>query len=251
MGMSPRLLRPRATGFNPKSISGLKLWLDVANRSSLTFNGSAVSQVNDLSGNGFHATQDTGNNQPAYQATGANGKPTLYFNTSSIITTGASVADYILTPTTSPKFYVTMVVFMPSAGSGGDIEFGSDNQANGRVYFYLFYAGSSPIFDVAGVSGGRLLPGVVATDTQFSSPVVLTAYRNGSAMGIRRNGAELASISNASAVFSTTTAKLRFPESTGHAMYLSEAVVYAAGLSSGDLAKVERGLGKKWGITVA
>jgi len=25
MPMSPRLLRPRATGFNPKSISGLKL----------------------------------------------------------------------------------------------------------------------------------------------------------------------------------------------------------------------------------
>jgi len=64
MPMSPRLLRPRATGFNPKSISGLKLWLDVANTSSLTFNGSTVSQVNDLSGNGFHATQGTANNQP-------------------------------------------------------------------------------------------------------------------------------------------------------------------------------------------
>ncbi len=46
MPMSPRLLRPRATGFNPKSISGLKLWLDVANTSSLTFNGSTVCNCN-------------------------------------------------------------------------------------------------------------------------------------------------------------------------------------------------------------
>ncbi len=35
MSMSPRLLRPRQTGFSPRSISGLALWLDGADSSSL------------------------------------------------------------------------------------------------------------------------------------------------------------------------------------------------------------------------
>jgi hypothetical protein len=30
MAMSPRLLRPRATGFSPRSIPGLALWLDAS-----------------------------------------------------------------------------------------------------------------------------------------------------------------------------------------------------------------------------
>jgi hypothetical protein len=30
MPMNPRLLRPRASGFDPRSISGLALWLDAA-----------------------------------------------------------------------------------------------------------------------------------------------------------------------------------------------------------------------------
>ena len=38
MPMSPRLLRPRATGFNPKSIAGLAFWIDAGSTASLTFN---------------------------------------------------------------------------------------------------------------------------------------------------------------------------------------------------------------------
>ena len=39
MAMSPRLLRPRASGFNPRSIPGLAVWLDASKASSVTLDG--------------------------------------------------------------------------------------------------------------------------------------------------------------------------------------------------------------------
>jgi hypothetical protein len=79
MAMSPRLLRPRATGFNPKSISGLKLWLDAANASTFTLNGTGVSQWSDGSGTGNHFVQATSNNQPSRTDT-QNGKSVVTFD---------------------------------------------------------------------------------------------------------------------------------------------------------------------------
>ena len=249
MAMSPRLLRPRATGFNPKSISGLKLWLDVANTSSLTFNGSTVSQVNDLSGNGFHATQSTANNQPTYQATGANGKPTLFIDSTDTITSTATVADYVLTPTTNPITTIMYVGYMPTLANSGNISFGSDNQANGRFFFNLFFGGVTMYLDVANASGGRLSAALSASD--FTSPVVLTLLRHGATMRVRRNGVTIALKTNASGNYSTTTAAFRVPESTTNQQYLSELLAYQAALSDSQIATAERGLGKKWGITVA
>lgn len=77
MSMSPKLLRPRQTGFDPRSISGLAAWYDANVASSITLNGSTVSQWNDLSGNGRHQVQATAALQPTYNATGLNGKGTL------------------------------------------------------------------------------------------------------------------------------------------------------------------------------
>ncbi|MFM6669133.1 MAG: hypothetical protein ACKPJO_03205 [Dolichospermum sp.] len=56
------------------------LWLDAADSSTIILNGSTVSQWRDKSGNGRHATQATAANQPAYQATGLNGRPTIGFD---------------------------------------------------------------------------------------------------------------------------------------------------------------------------
>jgi hypothetical protein len=253
MSMSPRLLRPRATGFNPKSISGLKLWLDVANTSSLTFNGSTVSQVNDLSGNGFHATQGTANNQPTYQATGLNNKPTLYFDSTDSLLSSATIADYFLTPTTAPTFTLIMACYSPLAADGGQVVFGSDAQASGRVLFGNNFGGlaGNTLFDTANASGGRLSASITQPT---AAPHVMTFYRHGAAMAFRVDGVTLASKANASGNFSVTSAKLQIGKCdavSGSTMYMSEAYAYAAALSTSDLVKAERGLGKKWGVAVA
>ena len=95
MGMSPRLLRPRATGFNPKSIANLAGWWDATVSSSLfdansggslpALNG-AVMRWEDISGNGRHLTQPTNtvNNAPIRKIADSNtaGKDSVRFDSS-------------------------------------------------------------------------------------------------------------------------------------------------------------------------
>ena len=73
--MSPRLLRPKATGV-PVRV-GLEMYLNA--KYGITLNGSNVSEWRDLSGNGRHANQDTGLNQPAYSANGWTNRPSVDF----------------------------------------------------------------------------------------------------------------------------------------------------------------------------
>lgn len=75
MAMSPRLLRPRATGFNPKSISGLAAWYDASK--GVTLNGSTVSVWSDLSGSGRDLTQPTAANQPTLSSNEINALPAI------------------------------------------------------------------------------------------------------------------------------------------------------------------------------
>lgn len=79
MAMNPRLLRPTASGFNPKSIAGLEAWYDASVASSITIE-TGVKQWSDLSGKGRHLTQAVTNNQPAYNSVTLNGKPTVTFD---------------------------------------------------------------------------------------------------------------------------------------------------------------------------
>jgi hypothetical protein len=60
--------------------SSLALWLDADDFSTITLNGSTVSQWRDKSRNGRHASQGTPLNQPTYTANGLNGKPVLTFD---------------------------------------------------------------------------------------------------------------------------------------------------------------------------
>jgi hypothetical protein len=77
--MNPRLLRPTASGFNPKSISGLAAWYDASVSSSITIQ-TGVQKWADLSGNGRDLIQDTTNNQPLHNSVTLNGKPTVTFD---------------------------------------------------------------------------------------------------------------------------------------------------------------------------
>lgn len=77
MAMSPRLLRPLASGFNPKKFTGLAAWYDASVASSITLNSTTVSQWDDLSGNSRHQVQASASLQPTYNATGLNGKGAL------------------------------------------------------------------------------------------------------------------------------------------------------------------------------
>lgn len=80
MAMSPRLLRPRAGGgFTPKTIAGLQLWLDAADSSTVTLNGSAVSEWRSKV-NSYAVSQATAVFQPVYETAQKNGKNAIKFD---------------------------------------------------------------------------------------------------------------------------------------------------------------------------
>ena len=67
----PQLWRPSNLG------SELALWLDAEDAASITLNGTTVSQWQDKSGNGRHASQGTVTRQPLYDSTGLGGRPII------------------------------------------------------------------------------------------------------------------------------------------------------------------------------
>ena len=95
MAMNQKLLRPKASGFNPKQISGLALWMDASDTTTLTFNGGDVSAWQDKSGaSSLSAVQASAAFQPLYNATGAGGKGCIEFGASDALVFGSSTASF-------------------------------------------------------------------------------------------------------------------------------------------------------------
>jgi hypothetical protein len=63
--------------WRPTDIENTILWLDAADSTTITLNGSDVSQWSDKSGNSNHATQSTASKQPEYRTNIYNGKATI------------------------------------------------------------------------------------------------------------------------------------------------------------------------------
>lgn len=79
MAMNPKLLRPRASGFSPRTISGLVAWFEADDATTFTLSGTSVSEWRDKSGNGYAVSQSTANNQPARTGT-VGGRATVDFD---------------------------------------------------------------------------------------------------------------------------------------------------------------------------
>lgn len=116
MAMSPRLLRPRASGFNPKSIAGLYLWLDAADSATVTLNSGNVSQWRDKSGGNRHFSQASASRQPAYTIGGRAGKNCQTWTGSQLMSSDVASSNWeFLHDGTAP--YSWFGVFGSEAGS--------------------------------------------------------------------------------------------------------------------------------------
>jgi hypothetical protein len=73
-----------ATTFSPLDLSPA-LWLDASDESTITESGGAVSQWDDLSGNGYHLTQATASLQPTTGTDTINGLNVLHYDNDSMV----------------------------------------------------------------------------------------------------------------------------------------------------------------------
>lgn len=119
LGQSNLILLMDDRTFAPTDLSGLILWLDASETSSLTLSGSNVTTWADLSGEGNDATQSDANKKPVYNATGLNSKPTVNFQFGA----DGSTADVLelpdlLTGLTSGEIFFVLKAQADPGGSG-------------------------------------------------------------------------------------------------------------------------------------
>ena len=240
--MNPRLLVPRASGFDPRRIAGLSAWYDATVASSVTLTGGFVSQWSDLSGGGFHLTQGTEASRPGTATIG--GKTAIDFDGSN---------DFLFTTTTLPDFGTVFDVHILDAAS---------------VAYGIYHLNST-----VGGSGKRM--GLLYSSTnEYRSQSVLGATSQGVSGGTRTADARITSFTftgsatagrlDGAALSGTTLGG----NGTDPGIYLGsrsisgslslplngkigEFIVYNRVLSAAEITRIERYLAAKWGVTLA
>lgn len=264
MAMSPRLLRPRATGFSPKSISGLALWLDATDSATISTD-TGVSEWRDKSGNGRNFSQSVGNNQPTL--TTMNGKTALNFNGTSHRLTRASAMFTTLSGTQDAAlFFVVDGTFPGTAGhvfnhtvaAGGadnnmvNIEWRADQGASWifgtlRTRVQAIRTGTTYTadqrFDSVNVSG----VGVISIVGSFGATTTTnTSYWNNSA------SPSSASTSDAGTVVGMAIGcRNNATPSLFYTGKVAEIVAYSSALSTSQRTTIQNYLARKWGATLA
>lgn len=227
MAMSPRLLRPRATGFSPKNIAGLELWLDGSDISSITLNDTTVSEWRDKSGKGNNFTQVTALSQPTFTASARNGRSgiNLPANRTLLGPVGFSFAQ----PTT---WFMT---FQAPTTSGG---WGLYDGNTARQHVFGNTQTEMRMF--AGASA------IIATLTGSAWVAALLTYNGASST--HRVSTLTPSTVNAGAGSITAP---RIGSAQGSRGDLGEIGIFSRALSAAESLTMLRYLSKKWDVTLA
>jgi hypothetical protein len=252
MAMNPRLLRPLATGFNPRSIAGLAAWFDSSDNSTITTD-TGVSVWRDKV-NGYTLNQSTGANQPTLS--NINGRQAFDYNGSSqfllstdagLIAEGAgesSVNDttmfYVVQPDVVAQAYPVMF------GNSGDANpvYAAIHLHTGNVWRTFYRPASSGVFTTSTATYSTSTPYVVSTQT------------SGTIVG-RVNGGEVINTSNgfsgvamnvnqfAVGVLARTNVTSLVDGRIG------DVLVYNRVLNAAEVQRVERWLAGKFKVTLA
>lgn len=170
----------------------LQLWLDASDSSSVTLNGSTVSQWNDKSGNGNHATQTTAANQPTYTSAGLNGFNVITFDGTNDFMDApaawiASISSafsiyYVFVPKgngTGPDVYRPEISTFRGVYDDGAFHYRKNTSTSGAAY--PFASASTGWSNYDGV-------GTYAVDT--AAMIRFTSGGSGSTWGVWKNGTQ-------------------------------------------------------------
>jgi hypothetical protein len=263
MGMNPRLLRPLASGFDPRRIAGLEAWFDASDLSTMAQNSNGTTAATatndpvgfwrDKSGQGRHAKQTTNNNRPTVQLADRNGRAGLNFDGSNDFFVCDPGAQFGIT------YFIAVLRRTGTPNAWGNV------------------SGTFTTTNVAGVAASSSLAsfGQANVSTGFLYGLVGANASNGV---IRRNGTVLPSINSgqfntwhAEVVPNTTDTNVvvmqaqttlttgvnylmisldPFAATRVYPMRMYELLAYSSFPTTSQLQAIERYLGGKWGITV-
>jgi hypothetical protein len=240
MAMNNRTLRPRASGFNPKSIAGLQLWLDAADASSLTV-GTGVSEWRDKSGQGKHFVQATGNNQPSATTRTIGGRVAVGFDG-----TNDSLSCSEAIPNTRPMtfFLVQRIVSKTSFGM-------SYTSGSGGSTFEIRQSFNSGGLNVV-ASGGNNIDNAASDRLGINDVIVLSYPASGNMAGFVNGAtAPLGTAPGNSPGLSGTHFIGQRADGFFFNGAIGEIISYNTLLSDTARLAVQAYLGRKWGITIA
>lgn len=244
MPMNPRLLRPLARrqapapAFSPASITGLALWLDASDATTITETSGQVSTWQDKSGNDYHATQQTANNRPTLYDGNSNpallnGRQALFFDgTNDTLRTPTFARSQPLTAFFACKNFLNtpLTGFVLDGGDGQRVAFYLVNQT---FRIYRIYAGSAESPN-SGMQG--------------SDTVIATAVYNGNSSRLRIRGVQQFSgnfgsngIDDGVYIGSADGTQAFFDGVIG------EVLIYSGALATADIEATEAYLTARWG----
>jgi len=235
--MNPRLLRPTASGFNPKSIAGLEAWYAADVSSSITIE-TGVQKWADLSGKGSDLIQNVTNNQPAHGSVTLNGKPTVTFD-------GTNDSMRVAFTLTQPFAYFGVMRFEVITGIHYLLD--GRNQASGsRSGEVLVFSSNKTLF------AGSLLslnPTPAGSMTTFN---VWDYLYNGSssAVRLRKTAATVtgnAGTNNGSGLTMGAASGASNDSSFGNCSW-AELLVYSKSVPEAEADRIRKYLGTKWGL---
>ena len=156
----------------------LALWLDADDQSTITI-VTGVSEWRDKSGNGRHASNSTGSTQPAYGATGLNGRPALVFPASAngrwlrtpvySWATDRKFANFAVASVSSAAGFSRLLITQPAVGFniGVDYQFGYlglNSAGTGAIAIAGTTATDTPVAPGFSIAGGpRVITNVFGT----------------------------------------------------------------------------------------
>lgn len=243
---SRRFLLSNQTRFTPTSIANLALWLDASDASTITLDGSNnVSQWNDKSGNGKHATQATTTKRPSYQTAVQNGLNACRYDgtddclqVASLTLSGQLTIVLACKTTTAKPFFV---------------EHSADTNLNQGFYVN----GNSPFT----IGSNRTATGLFSANAPlswFGAAAGVAAIRflgsvvSGSAYSVRKNGVSQATINTTIASSASITNTLNIGARNNGAALASdgdyyEIMIYDRPLTDTEVGTLETYLKAKWG----
>jgi hypothetical protein len=136
-----------APPWTPTSLPNLVAWYDAQNTASIILNGPTVAQWNDQSGHG-HNVLATAGMQPTYNATGLNGKPTMIFGGSQILSIDMPAGLF------SEGISIATISNMPTSNQWGIVKLsGMDGSGYANPYsiyssITMFGGGDSQTYDL-------------------------------------------------------------------------------------------------------
>lgn len=237
------------TVWNPSMIQ-TALWLDAADSSTITLNGSTVSQWNDKSGNSRHVSQATAGQQPTWNATGLNSKPTLVFDGSNDILLNQNAGSVGVTNIS--MFAVMRYI----SASGEDIPLGiGATGSNGRMRsLYRQSGGGTQGFATWGIDASS---SSLSTDTGGAHHIFEAIQGNNSSVSLFRDG--VAATGNPLALSGTSSPVTFNGVSLGSLqgglvggyysnVAISEAILIYSEVSTDTRQRIEGYLAHKWGL---